>query len=105
MTANLSKVVREFRMRGAMRAGNGEQQVRFITELVERRIDGIGISVENMELMAPALKKAKDADIPVVTFDADLNDERLRDAYVGTDNYRFGVKLAELVMKLKPNGG
>jgi ribose transport system substrate-binding protein len=54
-----------------------------------------------------ALKAAKAAKIPVLTWDSDVLPENkdLRVAYVGTHNYEIGVNLAKLAMKVKPKGG
>ena len=54
-----------------------------------------------------AVQKAKDAGIPVLTWDSDLLPENkdLRVAYVGTHNYEIGVNLAKRVMEIKPDGG
>jgi ribose transport system substrate-binding protein len=57
--------------------------------------------------MAVAAQAAKDAGIPVLTWDSDLLPENkdLRVAYIGTHNYEIGVNLAKLAMKIKPKGG
>ena len=57
--------------------------------------------------MTAALKDAKAAGIPVLTWDSDVlpADKDLRVAYVGTHNYEIGVNLAKLAMKIKPKGG
>ena len=50
---------------------------------------------------------AKDAGIPLLTWDTDLLPENkdLRVAYIGTHNYEIGTNLAKLVKSVKPNGG
>ena len=57
--------------------------------------------------MAVALQAAKDAGIPVITWDTDLLPENqdLRVAYIGTHNYEIGVNLAKLARSIKPDGG
>ncbi|MGX7874591.1 substrate-binding domain-containing protein [Mesorhizobium sp. ORM6] len=57
--------------------------------------------------MAVALQAAKEAGIPVLTWDADVLPENkdLRAAYVGTHNYEIGVNLAKIVQTIKPKGG
>ena len=49
--------------------------------------------------MAVALEAAKEAGIPVLTWDSDVLPENkdLRLAYVGTHNYEIGVNLAKIV--------
>ena len=54
-----------------------------------------------------SLQAAKEAGIPVLTWDSDLLPENkdLRVAYIGTHNYDIGVNLAKLAQKIKPKGG
>ena len=87
--------------------GGGDEQVQIVEDLVSKRVDGIAVSPANAAAMASALKDAKAAGIPVLTFDSDLLPENkdLRLAYIGTHNYDIGVGLAKLVMGVKPKGG
>ena len=84
-----------------------QEQAQIVQDLIERGIDGIAVSPSNAPLMAAVLRRAAEANIPVVTWDSDLLAEHasLRQAYVGTDNYDIGVNLAQLTMSLKPEGG
>jgi ribose transport system substrate-binding protein len=45
--------------------------------------------------------------MPIMTIDADLlpEDHELRATYLGTENYQMGVKMAEHLKALKPDGG
>jgi ribose transport system substrate-binding protein len=87
--------------------GGGEEQLQIVSDLVAKHVDGISVSASNAAALAGALKKAKAAKIPVLTFDSDLlpKDKDLRLAYVGTHNYDIGVNLAKIVQKYKPKGG
>jgi ribose transport system substrate-binding protein len=87
--------------------GGGEEQVQVVNDLIAKRVDGIAVSPSNAAAMGNALKKAKDAGIPVLTWDSDLldKDKALRVAYVGTKNYDIGVNLAKIAQGLKPQGG
>ena len=60
-----------------------------------------------MPRSASALATAKQAGIPVLTWDSDLlpEDAGLRIAYVGTKNYDIGVNLAKLALARHPKGG
>jgi ribose transport system substrate-binding protein len=57
--------------------------------------------------MAVALQAAKEANIPVLTWDSDTLPENkdLRLAYIGTHNYEIGVNLAKIAQTVKPKGG
>jgi ribose transport system substrate-binding protein len=87
--------------------GGGDEQAQIVADLVAKGVDGIAVSPSNAAAMAAALKDAKAAKIPVLTFDSDLlpDDAGERIAYVGTHNYEIGSNLAKLVMKAKPKGG
>jgi ribose transport system substrate-binding protein len=87
--------------------GGGEEQLQMVNDLIVRQVDGIAVSPSNAAAMASALQQAKDAGIPVLTWDSDLLPENkdLRIAYVGTKNYDIGVNLAKLAQQLKPSGG
>jgi len=88
--------------------GGGDEQVQIVMDLIARGdVKGIGISPANAAAMAVAAQAAKDAGIPIITWDSDLlpESQNLRVAYIGTHNYEIGVNLAKLAMKIKPNGG
>jgi ribose transport system substrate-binding protein len=88
--------------------GGGDEQVQIVMDLVTRGdVKGIGVSPSNAAAMAVALQAAKDAGIPVITWDSDLLPESqdLRVAYIGTHNYDIGVNLAKRAMEIKPEGG
>ncbi len=87
--------------------GGGDEQVTIVQDLVAKQVDGIAVSPSNAAAMAVALQAAKDAGIPVLTWDSDLLPENkdLRVAYIGTHNYDIGVNLAKLAMEIKPEGG
>jgi ribose transport system substrate-binding protein len=87
--------------------GGGEEQVQIVQDLVAKKVDGIAVAPSNAAAMAVALQAAKDAGIPVLTWDSDVLPENkdLRVAYIGTHNYEIGVNLAKLTMLAKPKGG
>jgi ribose transport system substrate-binding protein len=87
--------------------GGGDEQVTIVQDLVAKGVDGIAVSPANAAAMAVALQAAKEAKIPVLTWDSDLLPENkdLRIAYVGTHNYEIGENLAKLAMAIKPKGG
>jgi ribose transport system substrate-binding protein len=88
--------------------GGGDEQVQIVQDLVARGdVKGIGVAPANAAAMAVALQAAKDAGIPVLTWDSDVLPENidLRAAYIGTHNYEIGVNLAKLAQEIKPEGG
>ncbi|HEX6114609.1 MAG TPA: substrate-binding domain-containing protein, partial [Geminicoccaceae bacterium] len=87
--------------------GGGEDQLQMVNDLITRQVDGIAVSPSNAAGIVSALQQAKQAGIPVLTWDSDLLHENadLRIAYIGTKNYDIGVNLAKLVQDIKPDGG
>jgi len=83
------------------------KQVQLAQDIITRGVDGLGISAGNPKAMARIMKMAQDKGIPVVTFDTDVlpEDAGLRSTYIGTDNYEFGIALAEKVLENKKEGG
>jgi ribose transport system substrate-binding protein len=87
--------------------GGGDEQVAIVQDLVAKKVAGIGVAPANAAAMAVALQAAKEAGIPVITWDSDTLAENkdLRVAYIGTHNYEIGVNLAKRAMEIKPKGG
>jgi ribose transport system substrate-binding protein len=87
--------------------GGGDEQVAIVQDLVVKKVAGIGVAPANAAAMAVALQAAKEAGIPVITWDSDTLPENkdLRVAYIGTNNYEIGVNLAKRAMEIKPKGG
>lgn len=82
-------------------------EVQIVQDLLQRTdVAAIAISPSNAPLMAKMLREVAPK-IPVMTLDADLaaEDVDLRATYLGTDNYLMGVKFAEHLKALKPEGG
>jgi ribose transport system substrate-binding protein len=81
-------------------------EVQLVEDLINKGVAGIAISPSNAPAMANMLK-AKAPTMPIMTIDADLEaaDRALRKTYLGTKNYDMGVKMAEHLKGLKPNGG
>ncbi|MDF2177004.1 substrate-binding domain-containing protein [Aliiglaciecola sp. CAU 1673] len=79
-------------------------QVIVVNELAESGIDGLLISIsDSAHLARDALQILAKKNIPVITFDSDLLPEhhQYRLAYVGTNNFDFGVELGEAAKAFK----
>ena len=87
--------------------GGGDEQVAIMQDLIAKKVDGIAVSPSNAAAMTVAAQAAKEAGIPLLTWDSDLLPENkdLRVAYIGKHNYEIGTTLAKLVKAIKPNGG
>ena len=81
-------------------------QVQLVDDLVTKGVAAIAISPSNAPAMANRLRQIA-PNVPVMTVDADLSeaDRSLRATFLGTDNYKMGVLMAEQAQRLKPNGG
>ena len=88
--------------------GGGDEQVQIVQDLIAEAMSRASPSRPPTRPPWPwRCKAAKDAGIPVVTWDSDLLPENqdLRVAYIGTHNYDIGVNIAKLVQAMKPEGG
>ncbi len=79
-------------------------QVQIIQDLISQHIDGLAISVADAASVKRVIDQARQAGIPVVTFDADSPDSQ-RQAYVGTDNKALGHALGAMLIKHHPKPG
>lgn len=79
-------------------------QVQIIQDLISQKVDGIAISVSDAAAAVRVIKSARDAGIPVITFDADAPNS-VRQAHIGTDNRAMGRALGEELKRLRPEGG
>jgi ribose transport system substrate-binding protein len=91
---------------GPASSADEQGEVQIVDDLLTKGVAAIAISPSNAPAMANLLKQ-RNPTIPVMTIDADLgkDDAALRKTYLGTDNYLMGVKMAEYLQKLKPEGG
>jgi ABC-type sugar transport system substrate-binding protein len=87
---------------------SAEEQVTIIDDLIAGikygPVNGISVSVVDSLILTPAINRAIDAGIPVITFDSDAIGSK-RKSYVGTDNFAFGHELGKLLTQVKPEGG
>jgi ABC-type sugar transport system substrate-binding protein len=80
------------------------KQTADIEAAITKGVDGIVISPNEVDALAPALQEAVDAKIPVVTIDRRVEKVPGILAHVGADNVKGGEAQGDLVMKLFPNG-
>ena len=83
---------------------DASEQVQKIEALLERGVDGIGISPNVPDSVVEVIAKARRKGIPVICFDAD-SPESERLCYVGTFNEQAGYEAGKLAKKLMPEGG
>ncbi|HZZ63787.1 MAG TPA: substrate-binding domain-containing protein [Roseiarcus sp.] len=84
--------------------GSSPKQTADVEAAITQGVDGIIISPNEVDAMAPALQEAVDAKVPVVTIDRRVDKVPGILAHVGADNVKGGEAQGELIMKLFPNG-
>ncbi|MFK4997425.1 substrate-binding domain-containing protein [Bacillus sp. N9] len=65
---------------------------------VAAKVDGILTQGLTNREFKPAIDRAVNQGIPVITFDTDLEDSK-RLSYIGTDNYEAGYKVGEALIQ------
>ena len=80
------------------------KQTADVEAAITKKVDGILISPNEVDAMAPALQEAVDAKVPVITIDRRVDKVSGLLGHVGADNSKGGEAQAELIMKLFPNG-
>jgi ribose transport system substrate-binding protein len=83
---------------------DANQQVQKIEALLEKKVDGIGISPNVPDSVIEVIAKARAKGIPVICFDSDSPDSK-RLCYVGTFNEQAGYEAGKLLKKFLPGGG
>ncbi len=74
------------------------EQAQIIESLVERKVDGIAISVNDADALKTSIDDAMAAGIPVVTFDSDAPKSK-RISFYGTNNPGSGKTMGEYLVK------
>jgi ribose transport system substrate-binding protein len=88
----------------ASQKSDAAEQVAVIESLIQKKVDAIGISVNDPTALKDVINKAVEAGIPVSTWDSDSPDSK-RLFYLGTDNYGGGVKCGEIMKGLLGDKG
>ena len=83
----------------ASQKADAAEQVALIESLIQKKVDAIGISVNDPTALKDVINKAVEAGVVVSTWDSDSPDSK-RLFYLGTDNYAGGVKCGEIMKGL-----
>ncbi len=75
-----------------------------IEAAITKGVNGIIISPNDVDALAPAIQEAVDAKIPIVTVDRRVNKVPGILTHVGADNVKGGEAQGQLIEKLFPNG-
>ena len=83
---------------------NIDKQVEEIQELIDYGVELIFINPVDWTEVEPALKLARNAEIPVIAIDTNVEDDSLVNCTVISDNYSAGVQCAEHLLKNSSGG-
>ncbi len=86
---------------GSKTADVGEM-VNAMNTAISAKVDGIAVCLVDLKAFNGPTKKAMDAGIPVVSYNADANNDRL--AYIGQDLFLSGVEMGKRIVDLVPSG-
>lgn len=75
------------------------EQVNMVENAINRGVLGIVLAPSDPDALAPVLKKAKEAGIPVVIIDSGLKDESLYTSFLATDNKLAGELCAKQIIE------
>jgi inositol transport system substrate-binding protein len=84
--------------------GSSPKESADIEAAITKGVDGILVSPNDVDALAPAIQEAVDAKVPVVTIDRRVNKVPGILAHVGADNVKGGEAQGQLIEKLFPNG-
>jgi ABC-type sugar transport system substrate-binding protein len=84
--------------------GSTPKQTADIEAAVAQGVNGIVISPNDVNAMAPAIQAAIDAGVPVVTIDRRVDNVPGILAHVGADNVKGGEAQGNLILELFPDG-
>jgi simple sugar transport system substrate-binding protein len=109
--AGIDKAAKDFSMHAYMSGGTewgSDQEIKIMEDVIAKKVDGIGVGVLDITALAPYIKQALEAGIPVVCYNGDApNSGRL--GYAGADYIEQGYQAAKSVLKKiaekYPNGG
>ena len=74
------------------------QQIAIMEELIAGRVDGIALCATDPDALTPLADRAIAAGIPAIAFESDMPRSR-RLCFLGTDNYKAGQHLAEVLAR------
>lgn len=82
---------------------DAQAQAQIIDDLTTRGVEGIVLSANDPDALVPAINRAVDAGIPVITWDADAPDSK-RLTNVAIDQFGAGARAGELLVAAVPKG-
>ena len=87
-------------------ANDSAQQLRIMEDMITQQVDGIVLGPAGSKELVSAVRKANDANIPVVVIDTKLDEEEMENqgatiaTYIGSDNVQIGRESGEALAQL-----
>jgi ribose transport system substrate-binding protein len=78
---------------------DANEQMTVLEQVIAKKPAGIAISAVNSKLLTATINKAVESGIPVVLFDSGAPDSKAY-SFLGTDNYKAGIKAAHTMAEL-----
>ena len=75
-----------------------QQQIEIVESLIAMRVDGLALCATDPKALTPLVNRAIDAGIPTIAFESDMPESK-RLCFLGTDNYKAGQHLAEVLAR------
>jgi ribose transport system substrate-binding protein len=83
-----------------------ELQIGFVRNAIaDGNVGAISLAAWGPDILNPVAQEAREAGIPLITFDSDVADEENRLSFVGTDNFDAGVILGEQAAQMMLDAG
>ncbi|WP_298029197.1 substrate-binding domain-containing protein [uncultured Dysosmobacter sp.] len=79
-------------------SSNAQQQIEIMENLISMNVDGIAIGPTDTSALVPTINKAIEKGIKVICFESEAPDSDAL-AFIGTDNYKAGRHLGEVIGK------
>lgn len=77
-------------------SSNAQEQIEIMEHLIAMNVDGIAIGPTDTSALVPAIDKAVEKGIKVITFESEAPGSKAL-AFIGTDNYKAGRHLGEVI--------
>lgn len=74
------------------------QQIEIVRELIQLRVDGLALCATDPDALTPLVDEAIAAGVPTIAFESDMPMSS-RICFLGTDNYKAGQHLAEVLAR------
>lgn len=80
----------------APESADARQQIEIVRDLIARKVDGLALCATDPDTLTPLADEAISRGIPTIAFESDMPRSK-RLCFLGTDNYKAGLHLAEVL--------